>query len=148
MTSQPRAAPRQSATAVADKQPPAPESLSDERFREEDLLDASPMELVDTELQWDRFDLPDEAAEEAESAASARREFPGPGHTLIDAEEDEQATEAENLLLRYLQEAGNVPLLTPAGEVDLAQQRVPHRVLPPRGDHSSGAGRSMRSRHR
>jgi len=122
MTSPPRAAPRQSATAVAGKRPPAPESLSDERFREEDLLDASPMELVDTELQWDSFDLPDEAAEEVGAAASARREFPGPGHTLIDAEADEQATEAENLVLRYLQEAGNVPLLTPAGEVDLAKQ--------------------------
>ena len=45
-----------------------------------------------------------------------------PEHDLIEAEEDEQATEAENLVLRYLQEAGRVPLLTPADEVDLAQQ--------------------------
>jgi DNA-directed RNA polymerase sigma subunit (sigma70/sigma32) len=45
-----------------------------------------------------------------------------PEHDLIEAEEDEQATGAENLVLRYLQEAGRVPLLTPAGEVDLAKQ--------------------------
>jgi len=122
MTSQPRVAPRRSATAVAGKRPPAPESLSDELFREEDLLDASPIGLVDAELQWDNFDLPDEAAEEVGSEASALREFPGPGHNLIEAEEDEQATEAQNLVLRYLQEAGSVPLLTPDGEVDLAKQ--------------------------
>lgn len=122
MTPQPRAAPRRSAIAGAGKRPPAPKRLSDERFREEDLLEASPIGLVDAEFQWDNIDLPDEAAEEVGSEASALREFPGPGHHLIEAEADEQATETENLVLRYLQEAGNVPLLTPAGEVDLAQQ--------------------------
>jgi hypothetical protein len=122
MTSPPRAAPRRSATAVAGKRPPAPESLSDELFRQEDLLDASPIGLVDAELQWDNVDLPDEADEEVGSEASALREFPGPGHHRIEAEEDEQATEAANLVLRYLQEASSVPLLTPAGEVDLAKQ--------------------------
>ena len=38
MTSQPRAAPRRSTTAVAGKRPPAPERLSDERFGEEEAL--------------------------------------------------------------------------------------------------------------
>jgi len=122
MTLQLRAAPRRSATAVASTRPLAPERLSDERFREEDLLEASPIGLVDAELPWDTFDLPDEAAEEVGSEASALREVPGPGHHRIDAEADEQATEAENLVLRYLQEAGRVPLLSPADEVDLAQQ--------------------------
>jgi hypothetical protein len=51
-----------------------PQRLSDERFREEDLLEASPIGLVDAELQWDNFDLPEEAAEEVGSEASALRE--------------------------------------------------------------------------
>ena len=122
MTSQPRAAPRRSTTAVAGKRPPTPERLSDERFREEDLLDAPPIGLVDAEFQWDDFDLLEEAAEEVGSEASALRERSVPEHDRIEAEEDEQATGAENLVLRYLQEAGRVPLLTPADEVDLAQQ--------------------------
>jgi RNA polymerase sigma factor (sigma-70 family) len=122
MTSQPRAAPRRRATAVAGGRPPAPERLSDERFEEGDLLEAPPVGLMDAEFQWDDVGFPDEAAEEVGSEESALREFPGPGHHLIEAEEDEQATATENLVLRYLQEAGRVPLLTPAGEVDLAQQ--------------------------
>src|SRR4030095_653653 len=122
MTSQPGAALRRSATAVASKRPPAPDRLSDEPLREEDLLDASPFELVDAELQWDDFDLPDEVAEEVGSESSALRERSVPEHDLIEAEADEQATEADNLVLRYLQEAGRVPLLTPTGEVDLAKQ--------------------------
>jgi RNA polymerase sigma factor (sigma-70 family) len=122
MTSQPGAAPRRSTTAVAGKRPPAPERLSDERFREEDLLDASPIGLDDAELQWDNVDLPEEAAEELGSEASELREGPVPEHDLVEAEEDEDATEAENLILRYLQEAGSVPLLTPAEEVDLAER--------------------------
>ena len=67
MTSQPRAAPRRSVTAVAGKRPPAPERLFDVRFREEDPLDAPPIGLVDAEFQWDDFDLPEEAAEEVGS---------------------------------------------------------------------------------
>src|SRR4030095_10232176 len=122
MTSQPRAAPRRSVTAVAGKRPPAPERLSDVRFREADLLDAPPIGLVDAEFQWDNDDLPDEAAEEVGSEASALRERSVPEHDLIEAEDIEHATEAENLVLRYLQEAGRVPLLTPTGEVDLAKQ--------------------------
>src|SRR5262245_11785746 len=122
MTSQPRAATRQSATAVAGKRPPAPERLSDERFREEDLLDTPPIGLVDAEFQWDDFDLLEEAAEEVGSEASALRERSVPEHDRIEAEADDQATGADNLVLRYLQEAGRVPLLTPADEVDLAQQ--------------------------
>src|SRR4029453_12579385 len=122
MTSQPRAAPRRSVTAGAGKRPPAPDRLSDVRFREEDLLDAPPIGLVDAEFQWDNVDLPDEAAEEVGSEASTLRAWSVPEHDRIDAEEDEQATGAENLVLRYLQEAGRVPLLTPADEVDLAQQ--------------------------
>src|SRR5215813_837322 len=115
MTSRPGAAPRRSTTAVAGKRSPAPERLPDELFREEDLLDASPIGLVDTELQQDNFDLPEEAAEELGSEASELRERSVIEHDLIEAEEDEQATEGENLVLLYLQEAGSVPLLTPAG---------------------------------
>src|SRR5262245_48450130 len=122
MTSQPRAAPRRSATAVAGKRPPAPERLSDEHCREEDLRDAPPIGLVDAEFPWDNVDLADEAADEVGSEASALRERSVPEHDLVDAEADEQATGADNLVLRYLQEAGRVPLLTPADEVDLAQQ--------------------------
>jgi hypothetical protein len=107
---------------VASKRPSAPARLSDERFRDEDLLEASPMERVDIELPWDRVDLPDEADEEVGPEASALRARSVPAHDPIDAEADEPATEAENLVLLYLQEAGRVPLLTPAGEVDLAQQ--------------------------
>jgi RNA polymerase primary sigma factor len=107
---------------VAGGRPPAPERLSDERFEEEDLVEAPPVGLMDAEFQWDDVGFPDEAAKEVGSEESALRELPGPGHLLIEAEEDEQATETENLVLRYLQEAGRVPLLTPAGEVDLAQQ--------------------------
>jgi RNA polymerase primary sigma factor len=40
----------------------------------------------------------------------------------MEAAENEQTTEADNLVLLYLREAGSVPLLTPAGEVDLAKQ--------------------------
>jgi RNA polymerase sigma factor (sigma-70 family) len=122
MTSQPRAAPRRSAKAVARMRPQAPQRLSDELFREEEPQDASPMEPVGTELQWDGFDLSDEADEEVGSEESELREFAVPGPNLIEAEEDEAATEAENLVLRYLKEAGSVPLLTPAGEVDLAKR--------------------------
>jgi RNA polymerase primary sigma factor len=122
MTSQPRAAPRRRATAVAGERPPAPERLSDERFEEEDLLEAPPVGLMDAEFQWDDVDFPDEAAEEAGSEASALPERSVPEHDRVDAEEDDQATEADNLVLRYLQEAGSVPLLTPAGEVALAQR--------------------------
>jgi Sigma-70 factor, region 1.2 len=123
MTSQPRAAPRRSATAVDVKRPPVPQSLSDELFREEDPLDALPMEPVATEPQWDSFDLSDEADEEVGSAEESElRELPVPGHNLLEAEESEQTTEAENLVMLYLQEAGSVPLLTPAGEVDLAKR--------------------------
>jgi RNA polymerase sigma factor (sigma-70 family) len=96
--------------------------VSNERFREEDLLDAAPIGLDDVELQWDSFDLPDKATEEVRSEAAALREWSVPEQDLSEAEEDEQATGAENLVLRYLQEAGSVPLLTPAGEVDLAKQ--------------------------
>ena len=122
ITSQPGAAPRRRATAVAGERPPAPERLSDERFEEEDLLEAPPVGLMDAEFQWDDVDFPDEAAEEAGSEASALPERSVPEHDRVDAEADEQATEADNLVLRYLQEAGRVPLLTPAGEVDLAQR--------------------------
>ena len=122
MTSQPQAAPRRRATAVAGERPPAPERLSDERFEAEDLLEAPPVGLMDAEFQWDDVDFPDEAAEEAGSEASALPERSVPEHDRVDAEADEQATEADNLVLRYLQEAGRVPLLTPAGEVDLAQR--------------------------
>lgn len=107
---------------MAGKRPPARERLSDERFREEDLLEAPLLGLVDAEFQWDDFDLLEEAAEEVGSEAPALRERSAPEHDRIDAEADEQATGAENLVLRYLQEAGRVPLLTPADEVDLAQQ--------------------------
>jgi RNA polymerase sigma factor (sigma-70 family) len=122
MSSQPGAAPRRSATAVAGKRPLAPERLADERCREEDLLDASPIGLVDAEFQWDNVDLPEEAAEAVGSEASALQERSVPEHDRSEADEDEQAPEADNLVLRYLQEAGCVPLLTPAGEVDLARQ--------------------------
>jgi RNA polymerase primary sigma factor len=80
------------------------------------------MEPVGVEPQWEGFDLPDEAVEELGSEESEPQEYPVPEHDRIEAEEDEEATEAENLVLRYLQEAGSVPLLTPAGEVDLAKQ--------------------------
>jgi RNA polymerase primary sigma factor len=122
MTSPPRAAPCRSATAVAGTRPSAPAHRSDERFRDEDLLEASPIGLGDAEFPWDNCDLPDEAAEEVGFAGSARHEFSEPEHDRIEVEADEQATEADNLVLRYLREAGRVPLLTPAGEVDLAMQ--------------------------
>jgi hypothetical protein len=122
ITSPPRAAPRRSATAVASKRPSAPARLSDEHFRDEDLLEAPPIELVDIEFPWDRVDLPDEVTEEVGLAASALRARSVPAHDLSEAETDEPTTGADNLVLRYLQEAGRVPLLTPAGEVDLAQQ--------------------------
>jgi RNA polymerase primary sigma factor len=77
---------------------------------------------MDAEFQWDDVDLPDEAADEVGSEASALREWSVPEHDRIEAEADEQAPGADNLVLRYLQEAGSVPLLTLAGEVDLAQQ--------------------------
>jgi RNA polymerase sigma factor (sigma-70 family) len=117
-----RAAPRQRATAVAVKRPPAPQSLSDEIFREEDPLDASPMALSHSEPQWDSFDLPDEAIEEFGSEEPELREIPAPEHNLRETEEDEQATEATNLVMLYLQEASRAPLLTPANEVELAKQ--------------------------
>jgi DNA-directed RNA polymerase sigma subunit (sigma70/sigma32) len=122
ITSPLRAAPRRSATAVAGTRPSAPPHLPDERFRDEDLLEASPMERMDIEVPWDRVDLPDEADEEVGPEVSARRARSMPEHDLLEVEADEQATEAENLVLRYLREAGRVPLLTPADEVDLAQQ--------------------------
>jgi RNA polymerase sigma factor (sigma-70 family) len=120
--SQPRAAPRQRAAAVAVKQPPALQSLSGELFREEDPLDASPIALSDGEPQWDGFDFPDEVTEEFWSEESELREIPVPEHNLRATEEDEQATEATNPVMLYLQEAGRVPLLTPADEVELAKQ--------------------------
>jgi RNA polymerase sigma factor (sigma-70 family) len=122
MTSQLRAAPRRYTTAMAGERPLAPERLSDERVDEEDRLEAPPVGLRDAEFLWDDVDFPDEAAEEAGSKASALPERSGPEYDRIDAEADEQAPEADNLVLRYLQEAASVPLLTPAAEVDLAQQ--------------------------
>src|SRR5215510_4268707 len=95
MTSQPGAAPRRSATTVAGKRPLAPERLSDERFSEEDLLEVPPSGLVDAEFQWDDVDFPDEAAEEAGSEVSALPESSVPEHDRVDAEADEQATEAD-----------------------------------------------------
>src|SRR5215831_16989389 len=105
MTSQPGAAPRRSAKAAAGKRPPAPQRLSDELFREADPLDASAMEPVGAEPPWDSFDLPEEADEAVGSEAFELRERSVPEDDLSEAEEDEDATEAENLVLRYLQEA-------------------------------------------
>jgi RNA polymerase sigma factor (sigma-70 family) len=122
MTSQPRAAPRQSPDGVTVKRPHAPQPLSDEFFKAEDARDASPMEPVGAEALWDGFDFPDEGVEALESETSELQEYPVPERDRVGAEDDEEATSAENLVLRYLQEAGRVPLLTPAGEVDLAVQ--------------------------
>ncbi len=80
------------------------------------------MALGDVEPQEDSFDLPDEAIEEFGSEASELRDTPVPEHNLRETDEDEQATEATNFVLLYLQEAGRVPLLTPADEVDLAKR--------------------------
>jgi RNA polymerase sigma factor (sigma-70 family) len=122
MTSQPRAAPRRSPSAVTVKRPHVPQPLSDEFFGEEHPLDASPTESVGAEPLWDGFDLPDEGIEALAAEASELQEYPVPEHDRIEAEDDEESTPAENLVLRYLQEAGSVPLLTSAGEVDLAMQ--------------------------
>jgi RNA polymerase primary sigma factor len=80
------------------------------------------MEPVGAEPPWDSFDLPEEADEAVGSEAFELRERSVPEDDLSEAEEDEDATEAENLVLLYLQEAGRVPLLTPAEEVDLAER--------------------------
>jgi RNA polymerase sigma factor (sigma-70 family) len=122
MTSQPRAAPRRRSSAVTVKRPHAPQRLSGELFREEDSIDTTAMEPMGAEPLWDDFDLPDEGLEALGSEASELQEYPVPDHDHNAAEDDEEATPAENLVLRYLQEAGSVPLLTRAGEVALAMQ--------------------------
>jgi RNA polymerase nonessential primary-like sigma factor len=110
-----RAAARQRLKTVAAHQgvtsPPLPEA----HVLDEDGVDAGLGEEVGRDLWWLSADVPEAGEEMLVTEEPSLRE----PTAVVD---DEGATGTERLIQLYLQEAGAVPLLTPADEVRLAEQ--------------------------
>ena len=111
---------------AATRQPPeetqpGPEDL----LQETDVLEASPDELMTAEL-WDGLDFPDTVRRTAGRDDAHLQELSTPDDLASakssELEAEEETTGVVDLVLIYLQEAGTIPLLTPADEVRLATQ--------------------------
>jgi RNA polymerase sigma factor (sigma-70 family) len=106
---------RRNLKTVATRPAWAWQQLPDEASLDEDGMDASLGEEVGRDLTWQRAEVSETAVEALVTEEPSRR---APTAGVEDA--DTPAT--DRLLLRYLQEAGTVPLLTAAAEVHLAEQ--------------------------
>jgi len=89
--------------------------LPDEAVLVEDGMDAGLGEEVGCDLPWQSADVPETGVEELVMGEASRL---APTAGVDDAD----TSGTERLILRYLQEAGTVPLLTAADEVRLAEQ--------------------------
>jgi RNA polymerase sigma factor (sigma-70 family) len=99
----------------------APHRLPEEFTRDENFVDVSPDKALDV-ARWQRPDSPGTALNALEPGEAARRHLILPHHDLEKTEKPKGASEAKDLLLLYLKEAGAVPLLTTAAAVRLAEQ--------------------------
>jgi hypothetical protein len=110
-----RAAVRRSFETAAARQAGELPQLSDAPFLDEDGVDAGLGDEFSLDPPWQRADFPEKVVEALVTEESSRRE-----PTAV--ADDEGTPGTERLILRYLQEAGTVPLLTAADEVRLAEQ--------------------------
>jgi RNA polymerase sigma factor (sigma-70 family) len=93
--------------------------------QEADVLETVPDEPMTAEL-WDGLDFSGTVRRPMASEDAELQELSQP-HDLVEAksselEAEEETTEAVDLVLLYLQEAGTIPLLTPADEARLSIQ--------------------------
>jgi RNA polymerase sigma factor (sigma-70 family) len=114
-TVQRRAAARQSIKTVAARQEGKLQQLSAELSLDEDVVDAGLGQEVGLDPQWQSTDVPEQAVEALVTEVPSLL-------ALTAVENDEDTPRTETLVLRYLQEAGTMPLLTAADEVRLAEQ--------------------------
>ena len=91
------------------------QQLPDEAFLDEDGMDAGLGEEVGRDLPWQSADVSETVVEVLVTEEPSRL---APTAGVDDAD----TAGTERLILRYLQEAGTVPLLTAAEEVRLAEQ--------------------------
>jgi RNA polymerase sigma factor (sigma-70 family) len=104
-----------------DEPQPSPEDL----LQEADLLEAAPDQALTAEL-WHGLDLPGRARRTLTSEEAERQDL-NESDDVVEAksselEAEEETTGVVDLVLLYLQEAGTIPLLTPADEARLSSQ--------------------------
>src|SRR5919198_2492293 len=116
-----RAAPRREQGRAAVQPMEDLEQLGETFFEDDEAIELPPEDVLEIEPNWQPLDTPNEATEEFAPEAPELDELTETGAGLLEAAEGEDTT-AENLVLLYLQEAGAIPLLTPADEVRLAKQ--------------------------
>jgi len=118
---QPRAAPLLSGNVAAVLHPNETEDLPDGLFPDEEGLEPSLPEESGVELPWEHIDLPTEDLDDVVSEEPTLEDPPAAEPQLTPPDEPEEVSRVENPVLRYLQEAGTVPLLTFAEEIRLGQ---------------------------